>query len=123
MKIYLSGPMTGLPEFNYPAFRKAAAALREAGHFVHNPAEFDHDGPLDGRIEEFPIREAMAEFCEFICKEADAVVLLDGWESSDGAQVEAMLAKRIGVELIPWRAVRRKLVQEIAGISPKGRAA
>lgn len=38
-RIYIAGPMSGLPEFNYPAFNRAAAVLRAQGHHVENPAE------------------------------------------------------------------------------------
>jgi len=39
MRIYIAGPMTGLPEFNYPAFNAAAEYLRSLGHHVENPAD------------------------------------------------------------------------------------
>jgi len=38
MKIYIAGPMSGLPEFNYPAFHAADAELRALGHETLNPA-------------------------------------------------------------------------------------
>ena len=38
-RVYIAGPMTGLPAFNYPAFHAAAATLRQAGYVVENPAE------------------------------------------------------------------------------------
>jgi hypothetical protein len=38
-RVYLAGPMTGLPEFNYPAFNAEAARLRALGYQVENPAE------------------------------------------------------------------------------------
>ncbi|WP_321336503.1 DUF4406 domain-containing protein [Breoghania sp.] len=98
--VYLSGPMTGIQGFNYPAFNSAAAQLRAAGIRVCSPAEYPHDGPL----EDFPIRDAFASYCDFICYAADAVVLLDGWETSDGARVEKALADRIGVPTITLAA-------------------
>lgn len=94
--IYLSGPMTGYPEFNYPLFNKIAAQLRAEGHKVYNPAEFstDHEG-------DFPIREAFAEYCKFICEEADTIALLPGWERSKGsATVELPLAVMCGLRVM-----------------------
>lgn len=89
--IYLSGPMTGYPEFNYPLFHRVAALLREEGHRVYNPAEFKHDEPA------FPIRKAFAEYSAFICLEADMIVLLPGWEKSLGVSAELALAKNCGL--------------------------
>lgn len=43
-RIYLSGPMTGLPELNFPAFAAMTANLRADGHTVTNPAELYPDG-------------------------------------------------------------------------------
>ena len=39
-RIYLSGPMSGLPELNFPAFHAEAARLRALGFEVVNPADF-----------------------------------------------------------------------------------
>lgn len=95
-KIYLSGPMTGYPEFNYPEFNRVAQLLRDAGNFVYNPAEFDWQ-------DEFPIRKAFAEYTAFICLEADKIVLLSGWENSLGVSAELALAKNCGLEIEEWK--------------------
>jgi hypothetical protein len=96
LKIYLSGPMTGLPDYNYPAFHEAAKQLRAAGHEVYNPAEYAYDGPLD----DFPIRQAFAEYARYITTEADAIALLSGWEWSHGAQAEYSLANVCGLHIM-----------------------
>jgi hypothetical protein len=90
--IYLSGPMTGLPEFNYPRFREVAAKLRAAGHVVYNPADFAHHG-------EFPARQAFSEYTAFICNRADTIVLLEGWENSKGALAERALAENCKLDI------------------------
>lgn len=94
-RIYLSGPMRGYPQSNYPLFHRVAGELRAEGHTVYNPAEYPHDGPP----ETFPIREAFADYCRFICTEADTIVLLPGWTHSRGATAEHALAACCGLHI------------------------
>ena len=89
--LYLSGPMTGLPENNYPAFNAAAAQLRAAGYEVVNPAEL---GLPDGLPWISYMRAALAA----MVTTADAVATLPGWYTSRGASAEVLLALRLGWE-------------------------
>ena len=43
-RIYLSGPMSGLPGLNFPTFHSMTASLRASGHTVTNPAEINPEG-------------------------------------------------------------------------------
>ncbi|WP_244886032.1 DUF4406 domain-containing protein [Pseudomonas marginalis] len=42
-RIYLSGPMTGLPGLNFAAFHAMTTNLCAVGHAVTNPAEINPD--------------------------------------------------------------------------------
>lgn len=92
MRIYVSGPMTGLPEKNYPAFKIATANLRADGHEVYCPSEYKNDDRT------FNLREAFTEYSAFICT-ADAVYMLRGWERSLGARAEHALATALGLDI------------------------
>ena len=72
--------MTGLPDFNYPTFRAAAAALREAGYHVTNPAE-NGLPPTADRTDHLRLDIKHLMDCE-------AVATLPGWMGSEGAQLE-----------------------------------
>ena len=114
MNIYLAGPMRGIAEFNFPAFRAAAAELRAAGHFVFSPNERDErvhgkniskgnstgDESQAATEHGFNLREALAADLIFICREADAVALLPGWENSKGANAERATAIALGLQII-----------------------
>ena len=91
---YLSGPMTGLPDFNRPAFHAAAATLRAQGHVVINPAEVDL-GP-DATWVDY-MRVHLAE----IARRVTQVFVLPGWESSRGAQLEVHVARALGLPVAP----------------------
>lgn len=90
--IYLSGPMTGLPEYNYPAFRSAAETLRSFGQQVFDPSE-----AFEGRTD-LPKEIYMRKDIEELLK-ADVVALLPGWQTSSGAQLEVEVAKQCGIPI------------------------
>lgn len=114
-RIYLAGPMRDIPLFNYPAFHATAAKLRAQGNEVFSPAERDieHHGGVDisagnmaGDIalaadqHGFDLRSALADDCEYICRYADAIALLPGWEKSKGAKAERALGHALGLKII-----------------------
>ncbi|MGG1601114.1 DUF4406 domain-containing protein [Paenibacillus naphthalenovorans] len=88
MIIYISGPMSGLPDNNKPAFHAAAKLLRNLGHTVINPAEIEVPDPSWSNYMREDIRQMMA---------ADIVVLLPGWANSRGAKLERHIAIEIGM--------------------------
>ncbi len=101
MKVYIAGPMTGLPQHNFPAFDEAARRWRQKGWHVLNPAEMDR---MDN-VHEFTtellqgfLRKAMSRDLECI-SQADAIALLPGWSKSSGARVEIALAKYLGLSI------------------------
>lgn len=88
-KVFISGPMTGIKDFNYPAFNKAAAELHAMGYEVHNPA----DNPKCESWEEY-MRLALRQLA--LC---DEVAQLPGWQKSRGASVEHSTAMILGMHI------------------------
>ena len=99
MILYICGPMSGLPEFNYPAFREAEANLMEYGYTVLNPARIDEQwNPTGVRFSwDWYMRHALAMMLE-----ADGLAMLLGWQSSRGAKLEKQVASSLGM---PCRTV------------------
>lgn len=91
-RVYIAGPMTGLPEFNFPAFQAMAATMRAEGWHVENPAEH---GLVDG-----------AEWADYLrfdigrLSTCEAMMLLPGWSRSRGARLEVHIAKEIGMRIL-----------------------
>jgi hypothetical protein len=88
--VYIAGPMTGLPDSNYPAFHRAAAMLRAMGWQVTNPAE---NTPPNDR----PTWDDWMALSLPQVRAAAMVVLLPGWEHSQGARDERAEADRLGI--------------------------
>lgn len=107
MTVYLSGPMRGYPQDNWPAFTAAAADLRAVGYEVLSPAEHTASmgyDPSAGRSLPDPLlRQALRWDCEAVLR-SDAVVVLDGWAASRGASAEVALAVAAGMPVWPLLA-------------------
>lgn len=89
MTIYLSGPMSGLPDYNYPAFDAAAATLRRNGHTVFNPTETFGGATFLRKEQYLAVDYVAVQVC-------DGLVTLPGWESSVGATAERAVALSLG---------------------------
>lgn len=91
-RVYLAGPMTGLPGFNFDAFNASAATLRKQGVHVENPAEH---GIVDG-----------AEWADYLRYDIGRLVtcgviaVLPGWSKSLGASLEVHIAEKLGMPII-----------------------
>lgn len=85
---YISGPMRGVPDYNYPVFNEVEDYLRKLfpDHVVLNPAS-NFGGATD-----LPVTTYMAQDFQQVIA-ADEIVLLPGWEKSEGSRREVELAK------------------------------
>ena len=101
MIIYISGPMSGVEDYNYERFYDVAYLLRNKGNEVLNPAENNPEPPTYENFMAMSLKQVEA---------CDVVVLLEGWMSSPGARDEVAHAKLHGKEIM--------LVEQF-GISPK----
>ena len=86
---YVSGPMTGMKNFNKEAFDNAQIMLTEKGHVALNPAV----NPLGLTYQQYmTIDFAMLAVC-------NAIYMLTGYERSPGAKAELAYAKSCGFEV------------------------
>ena len=91
-RVYIAGPMTGLPDLNFPAFHAEAARLRALGFDAVNPAEINPEPTVGWQA---CMRADIAQLVT-----CDGVVLLPGWERSRGASLEAHIAHALGMVLV-----------------------
>lgn len=107
MKLYISGPMRNHPSFNFPAFDHAQKLLEDGGHLCYNPAAHDRETYPDieqwegfetgdtEKCPQFDLPTSLSwDFASIL--DADAIVLLPGWESSSGAKAERFVAEAVG---------------------------
>lgn len=92
MKLYLAGPMSGLPDFNYPEFRRWKRSLEKVGYRVTSPADLGMES--SGYTWNDCMRSAITKMLE-----CDAISLLDGWENSKGAKIELEIAKKLSMPI------------------------
>lgn len=126
-KVYIAGPMSGIPAFNYPAFFNLAKGLRamvidpletpDRRHLqVINPAEFPDphlDAILnspDGNPETLAPLTGMtwgdyvARAVKVVADEPDldAIVTLPGWMNSRGARIETLIGHTRGLKIVTF---------------------
>jgi hypothetical protein len=119
-KYYLAGPMSGIPQYNFPLFHEVARLLRGQGFTIVSPAEQDSpavqkaamaskDGKLvgkDNRVEgtKETWGDILSKDVKLVADGVDGIILLPGWQSSRGACLEVTVG--LLVDKRPFRFFR-----------------
>lgn len=118
MRLYLAGPMTGFPQFNFPAFDQWAERLRAVEYDVLSPHEADPPevqaiarasatgDPAELPPSDGPLATALRNVNGvFNC---DGIALMDDWYKSAGVLHEIATAHRFRIPVAPavmWEAL------------------
>jgi len=110
-RYYLAGPMSNIPQFNFPAFDRACEVLRAAGFTIISPHENDTpavqdaarasvDGKMDsaGKIAGETWPQILARDVILVGDETDGIIFLPDWQKSRGAKLEAFTGLLCGKE-------------------------
>lgn len=99
-KVYIAGPMTGYPLYNFEQFFAWAARIRLGGDTPLNPAEHDLSKMFNGWVYSEADYDQVIEYdLELIRQEADRMFMLRGWNFSKGAQMEHNLAVELSLNI------------------------
>lgn len=93
MKIFISGPISGNPNFQ-ERFKEAEIIILKRNHVPINPAAFHKIPAFEyfNRAECQKIEFAMLECC-------DGIYMMEGWSNSRGARLEHDYAKVLGLSI------------------------
>lgn len=102
-RLYIIGPVTGIKDRNKPAFDAAQKELEAFGYFTKIPLEFipadaSHDLAMLLSINEMCAPNGMDFVLNgHVSPLYQGVALLDGWEQSEGARTEKLVAEVCGI--------------------------
>lgn len=99
MLAYIAGPMTGLDDYNIPSFVVAGEVLQSENFEIISPVT------LFGNDTSLPVKTYLRKELAVVF-DVDVVFVLDGWEKSNGTNLEVLLALSIGVPV--WTFSRRQ---------------
>lgn len=95
MRIYLSGPITGIKNYLLN-FLRAENTIRAHNKFkscdVVNPARL-------GNVLPHGTHKEYMELCYALVGMADKMVMLEGWQKSKGAMLEKRMAEEMDMEI------------------------
>lgn len=105
-RIYLAGPMSGIPDLNFPLFNSEAARLRALGYTVINPAEINGGVAELAAVSMMTPEQHAAHWATCMRRDipelvsCEAIALLPGWEASRGACLQHLIAQELGMSVV-----------------------
>lgn len=106
---FISGPMTGYPDYNHYTFKKAEKALKNIFSEVINPAKEEdlNNSGSPNHDRGFYLKRSLKEVMK-----SDVIVMLKNWQLSKGARLELHVAESL--DLIAYELdFQSKTLQDI----------
>jgi hypothetical protein len=105
LRIYISGPITGYPLGNKPAFSLAKESLTKKGHEVISPFDDESQEATDETLKDNYGDKYWKVLSDDVYKlsKVEALVFLPGWEQSKGARLEAYIGLLNGFPMFEYR--------------------
>jgi hypothetical protein len=94
-KVYISGPITGLPNLNKDAFYETDRILTQIGYQPINPFDLIPESDQTTKSWEYFMKVDIKYLMD-----AGLVIMLPGWMNSDGALCEFFTAKLLKIPVI-----------------------
>lgn len=119
--LYLAGKMRGLPGLGFANFDQAQKVLEAAGYQICSPAELDRDVGYEPHRDGDPSPEFTSNALRRDVRalsHCDAIVMLPGWETSDGAKMEMHVAQTIGMPVYEMHDLARAELTVVAEAPP-----
>ena len=117
LKVFLSGPMTGYENFNFKKFDTIADRLSRAGVDVVNPVDICRKYKKERVLADKSVFAQMVDEQQVAEKACSAILMLDGWETSNGARLELDTALRNGLDVF-----QEKDISLVIGLASNPRA-
>lgn len=101
MRVYISGPITGHPDYE-EKFKARRVQLEQMGYMVCNPADLGKEvrQVTFSMYKREPTYEEYMQKCLEKLLECEGISMLDGWENSHGARVEHAVAVSTGKTIV-----------------------
>ena len=96
-KIYISGPITGVPDF-MERFHEAESRIRTK--YQQNTVEIINPARLMPQFEEHLTYAQIIDVCLSLLSNCDAIYMMRGWKKSTGACIEYGYAKATNKTII-----------------------
>lgn len=105
-RVYICGPISGLPNLNRDAFIAMERVLIELGYDAVNPHNtcaniFRELYPNDKEHWKACMKADIAQLMS-----SDYILLLPGWDMSKGAKIEIALARELGINQLPTPVIQ-----------------
>lgn len=99
MKLYISGPITGMLEHNKPAFKFAQNLLLTAGYEVINPHEIGQPAGYENGVTwaDYLRMDLLA----ILSEDVQGIAVLPGHNASRGAKLECYVASELEMPIAP----------------------